>query len=96
MGQAYMELLEHRDEILVQMQAHAAAFDPSLREPVRREFMRSSRTSARRRRLARSVPRASSPMGMLLNVIAALDLPRGLPADVTTSAETLSLFSLRI
>ena len=37
---AYMELLGNRDEILFQMQAHAAAGDPALREPVREEFMR--------------------------------------------------------
>ena len=35
-----MELLEGRDEILVQMQSHAAAGDPALATPVRREFMR--------------------------------------------------------
>src|ERR671916_101839 len=32
-------LAAHRDEILVQMQAHAAAGDPALREPVRQEFL---------------------------------------------------------
>src|SRR5215218_7837075 len=35
MGEAYIRLLEDRDEILAQMQAHAAAGDPALREPVR-------------------------------------------------------------
>ena len=40
MGHAYMELLGNRDEILFQMQAHAAAGDPALREPVRAEFIR--------------------------------------------------------
>src|SRR5919107_2508883 len=38
MGEAYIELLENRDEIMFQHQANAAAGDPALREPVRREF----------------------------------------------------------
>ncbi len=76
MGHAYMGLLEDRDEIVVQMQAHAAAGDPELRDPVRREFMQ----------LMDDVERLSGAphervvdffaMGMLLNVAAALDLPR--------------------
>jgi AcrR family transcriptional regulator len=76
MGEAYGRLLEDRDEILVQMQAHAAAGDPGLREPVRKEFMQ----------LMDDVRRISGAphervvdffaKGMLLNVAAALDLPR--------------------
>ena len=38
-GEAYMQLLEDRDEILVQQQANAAAGDPELREPIRRAFI---------------------------------------------------------
>ena len=40
MGRAYIELLENREEIMFQHQANAAAGDPALREPIRREFMR--------------------------------------------------------
>src|SRR5919112_1053837 len=40
MGHAYIELLANRDEIRFQMQAHAAAGNPDLAEPIRREFMR--------------------------------------------------------
>jgi AcrR family transcriptional regulator len=75
MGEAYMGFLEDRDEIMFQHQANAAAGDPGLREPVRREFMR----------LIDDVGRLSGApdedvwnfmaKGMLLNVIAALDLP---------------------
>jgi AcrR family transcriptional regulator len=75
MGQAYRELLENREEIIFQHQANAAAGDPALREPVRREFMR----------LVDDVGRLSGASdedvwlfiakGMFLNVIAALDLP---------------------
>jgi AcrR family transcriptional regulator len=82
MGQAYMALLENREEIIFQHQANAAAGDPALREPVRREFMR----------LVDDVGRLSgAPVddvwmfmakGMFLNVIAALDLPETYwPAD---------------
>jgi AcrR family transcriptional regulator len=76
MGKAYVQLLEDRDEILAQMQAHAAAGDPALREPVRKEFIQ----------LMNDVQRISGASweqvvdfvakGMLLNVAAALDLPR--------------------
>jgi AcrR family transcriptional regulator len=76
MGEAYTRLLEDRDEILAQMQAHAAAGDPELREPIRKEFMQ----------LMDDVRRISGAphdqvvdffaKGMLLNVAAALDLPR--------------------
>ena len=38
MGHAYIELLGNRDEIRFQMQAHAAAGNPELAEPVRQEF----------------------------------------------------------
>ena len=74
MGHAYVELLADRDEILVQMQAHAAAGDPALRESVRQEFLRLTED-------VRGMSGASQEQvvdffakGMLLNVAAALDL----------------------
>jgi len=84
MGHAYIELLENREEIMFQHQANAAAGDPALREPVRREFMR----------LVDDVGRLSGApdedvwmfmaKGMMLNVVAALDLPeRFHPQDPT-------------
>jgi AcrR family transcriptional regulator len=75
MGKAYMTLLEERDEILVQMQSHAAAADPALRDVVRREFVGLIEHVER----VSGVPRQKAldfvACGMLLNVIAALDLP---------------------
>jgi AcrR family transcriptional regulator len=75
MGDSYHELLADRDDLLFQMQAHAAVGDPELREPVRNEFMR----------LFEDVVRVSGAEhvrvvqfmaeGMLLNVVAALELP---------------------
>ena len=70
-----MDLLADRDEILFQMQAHAAAGDPALREPVRAEFMRLFDDV---RRISGATPECVVEFmatGMLLNVAAALELP---------------------
>jgi AcrR family transcriptional regulator len=75
MGQAYGELLANRDEILVQMQAHAAAGDATLREPVRREFLRLREDVRRMSGASDEEVTAFFAMGMLLNVAAALELP---------------------
>jgi AcrR family transcriptional regulator len=76
MGHAYVGLLDDRDDILCQMQAHAAAGDPELRAPIRREFERlfddmRRISGAEHRDVVNFVAK-----GMLLNVAAALDLPR--------------------
>lgn len=75
MGEAYGGLLEDRDEIMFQMQTHAAAQDPGLREQVRDEFRDlmahiEALSGATRQRVVDFVA-----MGMLLNVLVALDLP---------------------
>ena len=75
MGRAYMELLGNRDEILFQMQSHAAAGDPALREPVRREFIRLVEDVARLSGAPAEEVTAFMAKGMLLNVVAALELP---------------------
>jgi AcrR family transcriptional regulator len=75
MGEAYMALLEERDEIVVQMQGHAAAGDPELLAPVRREFMGVIDHVERVAGVSRQRALEFVAMGMLLNVIAALDLP---------------------
>jgi AcrR family transcriptional regulator len=76
MGDAYLRLLDDRDEILAQMQAHAAAGDPELREPVRREFMQLMDDVQRMSGASRERVVDFFARGMLLNVAAALDLPR--------------------
>jgi AcrR family transcriptional regulator len=78
MGHAYVELLADRDEILVQMQAHAAAGDPALREPVRQEFIRLIEDVRRMSGAPEEKIVAFMAKGMLLNVVAALELPEGL------------------
>jgi AcrR family transcriptional regulator len=75
MGEAYMELLEQRDEIVLQMQAHAAAGDPALRTPIRREFIGVIDHVERVAGISRQKALDFVAVGMLLNVIAALDLP---------------------
>jgi AcrR family transcriptional regulator len=75
MGEAYKELLESREEILCQLQGYAAGLDPAIRDHVRRGFMdlfdEVERTSGAPRELVSQFMAA----GMLLNVVAALDLP---------------------
>ncbi len=75
MGHAYVGLLADRDEILVQMQAHAAAGDPELREPVREEFVRLTEDVRRMSGASDEQVVAFMSKGMLLNVVAALELP---------------------
>jgi AcrR family transcriptional regulator len=99
MGHAYYQLLANRDEILVQMQAHAAAGDPELREPVRQSFLRLTEDVRRMSGASDEQVVAFFSKGMLLNVVAALELPEGLvpmadvPAEPATApaAPTASL-----
>src|SRR5215207_6556815 len=75
MGDAYVGLLERRDDIMFQHQANAAAGEPALREPVRREFMRLMDDVGRLSGAPEEEVWNFMAKGMLLNVIAALDLP---------------------
>ena len=75
MGHAYIELLENREEIMFQHQANAAAGDPALREPIRREFMRLFDDVGRLSGASEEQVWNFIAHGMMLNVIAALDLP---------------------
>jgi AcrR family transcriptional regulator len=75
MGQAYIELLENREEIMFQHQAYAAAGDPELREPIRREFVALFDDVGRISGVSEDEVWGFLATGMLLNVIAALDLP---------------------
>jgi AcrR family transcriptional regulator len=74
MGRAYMELLADRKMLLAQMQSYAACDDPEVREAVRRGFRRlytfvEAQAGVSRARLAGFFAK-----GMLINVIAAMDL----------------------
>ena len=74
MGRAYMELLADRKKLLAQMQSYAACDDPEVREAVRRGFRDlysfvEQRAGVSPQRLAGFFAK-----GMLVNVIAAMDL----------------------
>jgi AcrR family transcriptional regulator len=74
MGHAYIELLGNRDEIRFQMQAHAAAGNPELAEPVRQEFTGLWEDVKRMSGASDEEIVAFMAKGMLLNVIASLEL----------------------
>jgi AcrR family transcriptional regulator len=74
MGHAYMELLANRDEIRFQMQAHAAAGNPELAEPVRKEFTGLWEDVKRMSGASDEQVRDFMAKGMLLNVFASLEL----------------------
>ncbi|MGH9122347.1 MAG: TetR/AcrR family transcriptional regulator [Acidimicrobiales bacterium] len=74
MGTAYRDMLEDRNVLLFQLQCYAAAGEPAVQEAARNGFERlwkviESRTGISGERVGEFVAR-----GMLLNVIAALDL----------------------
>ena len=75
MGGAYIELLENREEIMFQHQANAAAGDPELRDPIRREFIRLFDDIVQLSGADEEEVWNFIAHGMMLNVIAALDLP---------------------
>jgi AcrR family transcriptional regulator len=75
MGEAYFELLEDRDEIVFQMQTHAAARDPLLHDAVREQFKDIMHHVAVVSGAERDEVIAFMSTGMLLNVLAALDIP---------------------
>jgi AcrR family transcriptional regulator len=74
MGHAYLELLANRDEIRFQMQAHAAAGNPELAEPIRNEFMGLWEDIKRMSGASDEQVQEFMAKGMLLNVVASLEL----------------------
>jgi len=73
MSACYSELMRDRDELLLQMQAYAAANDPEIGEITRREFGYTWREVARLSGADEEVLQTFFAMGMLMNVIAAMD-----------------------
>jgi AcrR family transcriptional regulator len=74
MGAAYHEFLADRDNLLMQLQGHAAAGDPELRKEIRRCFLGVRDEVARASGADDELVRQFMATGMLLNVAAALDL----------------------
>lgn len=71
---AYMELLQDRTQLLLQMQAYAASHDPEVREVVRNEYGRLYRYIEALSGADPLVLQRFFAYGMLMNVAAALDL----------------------
>lgn len=74
MGFAYITLLTNRDELLVHMQAFAACADPEVQELVRRRFGEVARLVLDLPGATEQVVHDFMAKGMLLNVVAAMDL----------------------
>ncbi|HEX8105029.1 MAG TPA: TetR/AcrR family transcriptional regulator [Solirubrobacteraceae bacterium] len=74
MGAAYRTLLADRDELLMQHHAYAASFDPEVRAFVRDQFADLLRLIERLSGADPETVRGFAAQGMLLNVVAALDL----------------------
>ena len=73
MGERYGELLRDRDELLLQLQAYAACDDAEIGEVTRHEFGRLWREVARLSGVADERLQQFFAMGMLMNVVAAMD-----------------------
>ena len=75
MGRAYTDLLEDRTLLLFQMQTYAASSDPVIRARVRTNYVEIVREVARLSDADLQEVWGFTAQGMLLNVIASLDLP---------------------
>jgi AcrR family transcriptional regulator len=75
MGMAYLDLLQSRRELMLQLQAFAAASDPTLRPAIRECFVEVMTDV--RRLLDGDVNEAAlfTARGMLLNILTALEVP---------------------
>jgi hypothetical protein len=80
MGGAYTELLADPDVVLFQLQSYAACADPDIREHVRAGFGRMVRLVQELSGVDDAGAWGFFSTGMLLNVIASLDL-RAIAAD---------------
>jgi AcrR family transcriptional regulator len=75
MGRAYVALLSDRDQLALQLQLYAAAYDPEIRACVATRFARLHELCAELSGAGPEQIRAFTAQGMLCNVAAALDMP---------------------
>jgi AcrR family transcriptional regulator len=75
MGEAYQELLADRDDVLCQLQAYAAAGEPSLRAPVREEFLRVFEDVREAAGVSREETTFFFAGGLFLTIAGALGIP---------------------
>src|SRR5574342_724264 len=76
MGEAYAGLLEDRNVLLLQLQAYVACEDPEIRARVRSGFKRLTDFVAETADASDDEVRGFFQTGMLMNVVAAMDLDR--------------------
>jgi AcrR family transcriptional regulator len=74
MGESYTTLISDRDLLLIQLQGYAASGDPEIRAFVSERFEEIVHFVARRTGLGPAVLRDFFSIGMLCNVVVALDL----------------------
>lgn len=74
MGGAYVDLLANREEMLMQHHAYAASYDPTVRAFVQAQFADLLRLIERLSGASPEIVREFAAQGMLLNVVASLDL----------------------
>jgi AcrR family transcriptional regulator len=74
MGSAYVELLQNRRELMIQLQAFAAASDPRLRPAIRECFL-DVMDEIRRLLGDRDVAAQFMARGMLLNILTVVEAP---------------------
>jgi AcrR family transcriptional regulator len=77
MGEAYLGLIADREDVLCQLQAYAAAGDPALREPVRKEFLRVFEAVREAAGVSREEAAFFFAGGIFLAIATALDVPPG-------------------
>jgi AcrR family transcriptional regulator len=76
MGAAYIALLRDRDELALQLQLYAAAYDPEIRACVATRFAQLHELCGELSGAGPEELRAFMAQGMLCNVAAALDIPQ--------------------
>jgi AcrR family transcriptional regulator len=76
MGAAYVALLRDRDELALQLQLYAAAYDPEIRACVATRFAQLHELCGELSGARPEQLRAFMAQGMLCNVAAALDIPQ--------------------
>lgn len=81
MGESYKNLLRHREELLLELQAYAACSDPDVAELVRRRYGKLYRLVEQVSGADEDRVREFFAHGMLLTVAAAMDLPSELGTE---------------
>ena len=76
MGEAYLDLIADRSDVLCQLQAYAAAGDPELRGPVRAEFLRVFEAAREAAGASREETAFFFAGGIFLAIAGALEIPR--------------------